>query len=168
MPWDSSMSIRTQQNRIRWNERAIINELKLREGWSEEKIRHNVINRLDVSQTNFSAFDPNSIMLYTIPNRWTIGNFETRYNTTLSAGDKRFISTLYRQTAPPTRPMGNIVSVRTEHNQTENRRKGMRIRATFEVDHFKGKTRNRLCILLSEENGTPLKDRNGHYWSSEW
>lgn len=151
--------------RIQWNESVVINELMQSQGWSEDHIRLHVINRKDIEQTNFTAFDPKSIMVYVIPNRWTIGDFETSYNAALSAGDKRFISTLYRQTAPSTKPVGDIVSVRTEHNQTENGRKGIRIRVTFEVDNFKSKP-GIVCAYFYRENGTPLKDNNRHYWST--
>lgn len=152
-------------NRIRWNERVIINELKLSQGWSEEKIRHNVIKRLDVSKTNFTAFDPRSIMLYVIPNRWTIGNFETGYNATLSANDKQFIGTLYKKSSPQTNPMGRILNMHVEYNQTENRRKGMRIRATFEVHRYKGQP-GIVCAYFYRESGTPLKDSNRQYYSA--
>ena len=80
---------------IQWNEPVIIAEYKDKQGWDEATIRHNVLNRLDVTQTNFTEFDEASIMLYWIPNRWTIGNFEARWNTTLSKTDKEFIRELY-------------------------------------------------------------------------
>ena len=155
-------------NRIQWNERAIIAELKRREGWSEEKIRHNVINRLNVSKTNFTAFDPRSIMLYRIPNRWTLNNFETSYNSTLSTNDKRFIGTLYKKNAPPpkvTKPMGRILNVRVEYNQVQNRKKGMRIRTTFEVDRYKSKP-GIICAYFYFESGKPLKDGNRQYYAA--
>ena len=159
------MNIRTQQIGFNGTRRAIINELKLSQGWSEKKIRHNVINRLNVSETNFTAFDRRSIMLYVIPNRWTIGNFETGYNSTLSTTDKQFIGTLYKKNAPLTHPMGRILSVRVEHNQTVNRRNGIRIRATFEVDRYKGQP-GIVCAYFYRKNGTPLKDRNYQYYSA--
>ena len=90
---------------IQWNEPVIIAEYKDKQGWDEATIRHNVLNRLDVTQTNFTEFDEASIMLYWIPNRWTIGNFETRWNTTLSKTDKEFIRELYPG-KPPEDPAG--------------------------------------------------------------
>ena len=80
---------------IQWNESVIIAEMQEKQGWDEARTRHNVLNRLDVKQMNSTMFDENSIMLYPIPNRWTIGNFETRWNTTLSDTDKKFIGKLY-------------------------------------------------------------------------
>ena len=80
---------------IQWDEKAIIEEITRIWGWPEAKIRRNILNPLDREQTNFTEFDPDSIMLYPIPNRWTIGDFETDYNTALSATDKHFIGTIY-------------------------------------------------------------------------
>ena len=80
---------------IQWNEAAVIKELKEDLGWDEQKTRHNILRRLNKDQTNFTEFDPDSIMLYAIPNRWTIGDFATRYNTSLSATDKYFVGVLY-------------------------------------------------------------------------
>ena len=80
---------------IQWNEQVIIAELQESQGWDEAKTRYNVLNRLDVTQMNSTMFDENSIMLYPIPNRWTIGDFETRWNTELSQMDKKFIGEIY-------------------------------------------------------------------------
>ena len=80
---------------IKWDEPAIIAHLQRTQGWDEATIRHNVLNRLDVTQTNSTAFDEASIMLYPIPNLWTIGDFEVGGNTTLSKTDKEFIRELY-------------------------------------------------------------------------
>ena len=86
---------------IQWNESAVIAELRVTQKWSEDRIRRNVLNPLNVAETNYSAFDRDSIMIYAIPNRWTIDNFETDYNTELSAMDKRFIAAQYGGGAPP-------------------------------------------------------------------
>ena len=90
---------------IQWNEQVIIAELQESQGWDEAKTRHNVLNRLDVTQMNSTMFDENSIMLYPIPNRWTIGDFETGWNKTLSKTDKEFIGKLY----PPEPPAGMVL-----------------------------------------------------------
>ena len=79
---------------IQWNEKAVIEDTK-GWGWSEETTRFNILDRLDEEHTNFTEFDPHSIMVYPIPNRWTIGNFETDYNAALSATDKQFIGKVY-------------------------------------------------------------------------
>ena len=90
---------------IRWDETAVINHFKWKHGWTKEKTEHNILTPLSRNQSNFTTFDPESIMVYPIPNEWTIGDFETGYNLTLSATDKSFISALYRGRPPdPLRP----------------------------------------------------------------
>ena len=80
---------------VQWNEDVVIAEYKRIHNWSEDKIRRNVLNSLNRSETNFTKFDPESIMLYAIPNRWTIGDFQTDENATLSAMDKQYIGNIY-------------------------------------------------------------------------
>jgi hypothetical protein len=63
--------------------------------WTREMVDHNLFRRYSVTQTNFSAFDPESIMLYAIANDLTIGDFEVGWNRTLSDVDKSFIGTIY-------------------------------------------------------------------------
>ena len=80
---------------IEWDEEAVIKEAEENWGWDEQKTRDNILSPLSEEQTNFTEFDPDSIMLYPIPDRWTVGDFETDYNTSLSATDKYFIGVLY-------------------------------------------------------------------------
>ena len=80
---------------IEWNEAAVIKEVEKNPDWNEQKIRRSILKQRDEDETNFTEFDPDSIMVYPIPNRWTIGDFETGYNTSLSATDKYFIGVLY-------------------------------------------------------------------------
>jgi hypothetical protein len=63
--------------------------------WTREQVDVNLFTRYEADITQFSAFDPKSIMLYPIPNEFTIGDFEVGWNKTLSKIDKQFVSTLY-------------------------------------------------------------------------
>jgi len=63
--------------------------------WTKEQVDVNLFQTYDRTQTQFSAFDKESIMLYPIPNDFTIGNFEVGWNTALSMVDKEFVATLY-------------------------------------------------------------------------
>ena len=63
--------------------------------WSREQVDINLFTRYEADITQFSAFDPKSIMLYPIPNEFTIGDFEVGWNKALSDTDKQFITTLY-------------------------------------------------------------------------
>jgi hypothetical protein len=75
--------------------------------WSREQVDINLFTRYEADITQFSAFDPQSIMLYPIPNEFTVGNFEVGWNKTLSATDKQFISTIY----PANRKASSILTI---------------------------------------------------------
>ena len=83
------------ESSIRWNEQKVIADCKKRLGWDEAKTRHNILDRLNEEQTNFTTFDKESIMLYPIPKQWTNGTFERDWNLTLSKRDKEFIGKQY-------------------------------------------------------------------------
>lgn len=63
--------------------------------WSKEDIDVNVVGKYSVDQLNASKYDPNSIMLYHFDGALIKGGKPTKFNTKLSAGDKRFIRTQY-------------------------------------------------------------------------
>jgi hypothetical protein len=70
--------------------------------WTREQVDINLFTRYSGDMTQFSEFDPHSIMLYPIPNEFTIGDFEVGWNSSLSSSDKHFASILYPFAAPLT------------------------------------------------------------------
>jgi len=73
--------------------------------WTKQQVDINLFQTYDEETTNFSAFDPKSIMLYPVPNEFTIGDFEVGWNRVLSETDKQFIATNYPY---PPKPRGEI------------------------------------------------------------
>jgi hypothetical protein len=63
--------------------------------WTKAQVDTNLFTRYSADITQFSAFDKNSIMLYPIPEEFTIGDFSVGWNKELSATDKQFIGSLY-------------------------------------------------------------------------
>ena len=63
--------------------------------WSREQVDINLFQKYSTTLTQFSTFDPKSIMLYAIPNSLTIGDFEVGWNQQLSKTDKAFIGAMY-------------------------------------------------------------------------
>lgn len=63
--------------------------------WPPEKVLHNVVRRFSATQTQYSAFDPHSIMIYPIPAGLTGGAYQTGWNSDLSATDIDFIRRVY-------------------------------------------------------------------------
>ena len=69
--------------------------------WDKAKVDHNLFRKYSENITQFSDFDKESIMLYSVPNKFTIGDFEVGFNRQLSETDKTFIGTLYPKELKP-------------------------------------------------------------------
>lgn len=69
--------------------------------WSKKDVDENIFDRYSRTDTNFSAFDPKSIMLYAIEEELTIGDYAVEWNPTLSATDKEFIGGKYPKRPKP-------------------------------------------------------------------
>ncbi len=69
--------------------------------WSKQEVDFNLFQRYDRELTNYTAFDDKSIMLYPIPEEFTIGDYSVGWNTELSAMDRDFIRVMYPPAAKP-------------------------------------------------------------------
>ncbi|MCG8420984.1 MAG: hypothetical protein MJE77_23935 [Proteobacteria bacterium] len=65
------------------------------QGWDRDAVDIQILRRYAEDQTNVSAFDPASIMLYAVPAELTIGGFSTPFNTRLSDMDETFMAAMY-------------------------------------------------------------------------
>ena len=63
--------------------------------WPRAQTYRNLLQKYDHSETTATEFDPESIMLYPIPQEFTIGEFEVGWNTALSAMDREMIARMY-------------------------------------------------------------------------
>lgn len=63
--------------------------------WSPQEVADNVFARYRSEQTQFTAFDPHSVMLYAFPPAWTIDGLAFPENTDLSAQDRAFVRQIY-------------------------------------------------------------------------
>lgn len=78
---------------IEWNEEVVLRELAgPPNNWSEQTIRHNVLDKYAVDQIRGTDFDRESIMLYFFPDSWVKNGHGTKANEVLSATDKAFIA----------------------------------------------------------------------------
>lgn len=81
---------------IKWNRDAVIAELGgPPNNWDVKTVEQNVLNGLDRTLTQFTRYDPSSIMQYSYPARWTVDGVGSSYNTDLSETDKSFIAEKY-------------------------------------------------------------------------
>lgn len=63
--------------------------------WTRDEIDRNIFARYAAAESNFSQFDPLSIMGYPIPKEFTQGKFYSSVNRTLSPTDKCHFGLLY-------------------------------------------------------------------------
>jgi len=63
--------------------------------WTKEMVDHNIFYRYSISTTNYTAYDPTSIMHYAIPASLTVGGYSTPWNSNLSSTDISFIRKIY-------------------------------------------------------------------------
>jgi hypothetical protein len=69
--------------------------------WTREQVDSNIFEHYDEDHSQFSEFDPKSIMLYAVPQELTIGDYEIEWNTELSNNDKDFMISVYPRKAKP-------------------------------------------------------------------
>lgn len=63
--------------------------------WTRAQVDRNIFARYNETRTQFCAYDPLSIMHYSISNAHTLNDFAVNWNTELSEEDKHFIGLVY-------------------------------------------------------------------------
>jgi serralysin len=63
--------------------------------WTQQDVDFNLFQTYNATQTNFTALDPTSIMMYPIPAGFTTDGLVVGWNSVLSATDKAFIAQMY-------------------------------------------------------------------------
>lgn len=82
------------KNGIDWNKNAVYAAYAAY-GWSRDDINKNIFKALSRSNTQYCAYDPNSIMHYDISAAWTNDGYSVNGSTNLSGMDKAFIQSRY-------------------------------------------------------------------------
>ncbi|MBT2253832.1 matrixin family metalloprotease [Priestia megaterium] len=95
---------------IPWDRGKAYKYFKDVEGFTKDQVDDNVLQVYNASENNYSQFDKNSIMCYSIPEEITAGEFSTPQNTTLSVMDKIFANIYY----PKTR---NVIALRGKNGK---------------------------------------------------
>lgn len=84
------------QGGIVWNEPEVLRDLSGPPNfWTPQQIRHNVLRKYERDQIRGTTFDPDSVMLYAFPARWTQNGIATRANEALSRMDAEFAAQVY-------------------------------------------------------------------------
>lgn len=82
---------------INWNKPAVYEYYRRtqRPPWDTEKVDYNIFRKYSEDDTNFTAYDGDSIMLYGVPSELTLDGRGLSWNTDLSQKDKRLIREIY-------------------------------------------------------------------------
>ena len=93
---------------IPWDKPKVYAYYAATQGWSQQQVDAQVLNTLGWGPAQHSAFDPQSIMAYSVPASLTTNGYSIPWNTELSATDKAFIGKVYATTRIQVRHAANI------------------------------------------------------------
>lgn len=162
-------------SRIQWNKPRVYAHYMQMQGWSPQQVDEQVLNRYSVEMSN-KDYDPSSIMHYPIDGSLTLDGYSVNWNSDLSQGDKRLIGEMYpRQNPPPTTSTGGtsikpgisctLNNLAINHNVLRNGKYGMSLKGAFVINNALGK-KCKFVAYFYNSNGTPLKDFNQQYYTS--
>jgi hypothetical protein len=81
---------------IKWNVAAVKAALSgPPNNWDAATIEHNMFAKYDLTKVTATPVDDKSIMMYPIPQTWTLDGFSAGFNADLSADDKALIKKCY-------------------------------------------------------------------------
>lgn len=80
---------------ISWDEEAVYAHFNRTDGWDRDKTKRNVLEPLKTNRTQYTSYDPNSIMTYTIDASLTTNGYSSASNINLSNMDRSFASVIY-------------------------------------------------------------------------
>ncbi|MCY7329276.1 MAG: M12 family metallopeptidase [Saprospiraceae bacterium] len=84
---------------IPWDKAKLYPFYQRTQGWDQATVDQQVLTRYNNNKTQYSKYDPYSIMHYPIPNSLTLGDFEVGMNMDLSPIDRAFIAKVYPKKA---------------------------------------------------------------------
>src|SRR5664280_365556 len=91
---------------IQWDREKTYAYFKAADNWDRAEVDAQVFQKYSVMSTNYSAFDPNSIMEYWVPASLTLDGKGVSGGTQLSAIDKEYIGMWYPFPVSPTNASG--------------------------------------------------------------
>jgi hypothetical protein len=87
------------QGRIPWDKPKVY-AYYAQQGWTKADVDFNLFEVYDEDSTNYTSFDPTSIMQYAIPDSLTVGSYAVGWNTDFSPVDIEFMKRQYPKAAP--------------------------------------------------------------------
>ena len=83
------------QGGIPWDKTKLYPFYQKTQGWDQAMVDQQVLGHYKSGKTQYSRYDPYSIMHYPIPNALTVGDFEVGMNMDLSPTDRAFMAKVY-------------------------------------------------------------------------
>lgn len=96
---------------IQWDREKVYQYFKEEKGWDRNRVDEQVLDKYNASSTNYSQYDPTSVMIYAIPAELTLDGRGVEWNTYISEMDQKFVRQWYP--FPPT-PQNATGQLRTE------------------------------------------------------
>ncbi len=93
---------------ISWDKPKVYAYYASTQGWSQQMVDAQVLNKHTYESTQHTSLDPQSIMSYSIPASLTTNGFSIPWNTELSVIDKEFLGKMYSSTRIRVRHAANI------------------------------------------------------------
>lgn len=121
---------RNPMSKIKWDKTRVTNYLRS-SGWSQADIEE-TLQLYSTSATNYTDFDPNSIMLLFFPDHLTTDGKGTQWNTQLSEKDIELVSFLYED---KTLPQSYSLHYTQDNGKTYYDYKGVRIGEYYWVNN---------------------------------
>ncbi|MBL7781122.1 MAG: hypothetical protein JNM22_07885 [Saprospiraceae bacterium] len=151
---------------IPWDKPKLYNFYLRTQGWDQSMVDQQVLKHYNTNKTQYSQYDPYSIMHYPIPNSLTMGDFEVGMNMDLSATDKAFINKVYPRkngipaaTPPAEKPM--VRSKPTTPTRTKPVATSSGLSITFRDMLPETQTREQVWITLDGVTRTFVLDQEG-------
>lgn len=153
---------------VKWKKTdSVYNYYRETQGWDRAKVDFNVFEMSNQFYTNGTAYDPKSIMHYSIASWQTIDGYSMKDNYELSAGDKSLIAALYpkgkKESALAVAKV-DVTNVGKLNVTTDFQRNGLVITPSFDV-----KTNSKIgevffVARLADQDGYYLQ-ANGDYYN---
>ncbi|EFL91245.1 hypothetical protein REG_1855 [Candidatus Regiella insecticola LSR1] len=80
---------------IQWNKPVVFAYYRDMFNWTDAQTEYNLFNKYAENKTQYTVYDPKSIMSYYIPKEHTLNGYSVDDPSELSATDKKFIASVY-------------------------------------------------------------------------
>lgn len=152
------------QGGIPWDKPKLYTFYQKTQGWDQQMVDQQVLTHYGRNKTQYSSYDPYSIMHYPIPNSLTVGDFEVGMNMDLSTTDKAFMSKVYpkKNTAGSGQPV--VVSTPSKPTNTRPSTKPVTTRPSTTPTTTRPKPVATTALSLTFRDELPSSQKREQVW----